>query len=296
MHDFSMADTFNDQEDMFAGTIGHDPAPTPTAPRMPQEPVVAALKDDDYSLVKERAVFRKDVGSLGMSVSRSRTSGHLVVVNAAAGGEARSLGLTVGCAVVELNTESLGVDLSDSDFAALLVALERPLILGFRRPKQQEEEMRLIKAEELKQKEIDSQPKPRRQSRAGLAAPPVPVCFDHSFPAGPLGMNLMVTEKGLVVKSVDDNGSASKGNILPGVRIVAVQGEPLPDVPQNKLQAAFVSRLMAVPRPVTMTLESVSGPPSKKKPPPPPPKLKPGAGVAPPPTVSYIYHDMPLSL
>jgi predicted metalloprotease with PDZ domain len=227
--------------------MGHTPAPPPVnSPRVIHEPVVAALKNDDYSEVIERAVFRKD-GSLGVSISRSRTSGHLVVVNAAVGGEARSLGLTVGCAVVEMNGESLGVSLDDAEFAALLAALERPFILGFRRPLAQEQAMKEAEEEAIKRLQ-EPPPQPKPKPRTSTSPPPKSVLakpktesnpvtrFDHTFPAGPLGMNLMVTDRGLEVKSVDANGSASKGGITPGARIIAVEGEPLPDVPQSKLQ------------------------------------------------------------
>lgn len=233
-----MADTFEVKQDMFSGTMGHTPAPPAvSSPRAMsnQHVAVAALKDDDYSNVMERAVFRKDSGALGMSIARSRTSGHLVVVNAAVGGEASSLGVTVGCAVVEMNGEKLDVSLDDDTFAALLAALERPIILGFRRPKQQEAEMKRME-EEAKAEALKPVQKPVRSALAKKPLVPATRRFDHVFPAGPLGMNLMVTDRGLEVKSVDANGAASAGGIKTGARIVAVQGEPLPDVPQSKLQ------------------------------------------------------------
>jgi hypothetical protein len=81
----------------------------------------------------EKVQISKD-GPLGMSITRSGTSGMLIAVSVAAGGMAHSLGIQDGTALVDVDGGTLDPNLSGADFATILGFQPRPFNLGIRKP------------------------------------------------------------------------------------------------------------------------------------------------------------------
>ena len=222
------------------------PPPPPQPSRGPSATIITRLKsiDDEFSSDIERMAF--DDGPMGVGI-KYRAGCGLMVVNVARGGQACVQGLTIGCVIVELMGEHVAEDIDERTFLAHMSGLERPILLGYRRPKpqgQSEADDELASAVVAAQA-LHSQMEAERQEKMVVAR----------FDAGSLGMSLSVTGRGLEVTSVDPKGQAARGGVAKGAVIAEVEGEELPSVPKEKLQAAFISRFASLPRPVHIGFE-----------------------------------------
>jgi hypothetical protein len=109
------------------------PPPPPPFKTLPRSVSAGSLTRNDYHTDVEKVQISKD-GPLGMSITRSGTSGMLIAVSVAAGGMAHSLGIQDGTALVDVDGGTLDPNLSGADFATILGFQPRPFNLGIRKP------------------------------------------------------------------------------------------------------------------------------------------------------------------